>query len=300
MTQEFERKTLNGWLMLPALIVATLADGYGGIRIIMAIERSGGHATAAHVVGLVALIIGLCVLITLMAGFFTLEPNRAAVLLLFGRYQGTTREAGFHWANPFYTKTKLSLRTRNFNTETLKVNDHRGNPIEIAAVVVWRVENTAQAVFEVDDYEDYVRVQSESAVRHLASIYPYDTNQDGELSLRGSIDEVSRDLLSELQTRLAKAGVVVEETRLSHLAYAPEIAGAMLRRQQAEAVVAARIRIVEGAVGMVETALERLEQHKTIILDDERKAAMVSNLLVVLCGEQAAQPVVNTGTLYAG
>ncbi len=300
MTQEFERKTLNGWLMLPILVLAITADCFGGVRVIMAINQAGGHASGLQIVSLIALIIGLCVLIVLLAGFFTLEPNRAAVLLLFGRYMGTTREPGFHWANPFYRKAKLSLRTRNFNTETLKVNDHRGNPIEIAAVVVWRVENTAHAIFEVDDYEDYVRVQSESAVRHLASIYPYDTNQEGELSLRGSIDEVSRDLLSELQTRLAKAGVVVEETRLSHLAYAPEIAGAMLRRQQAEAVVAARIRIVEGAVGMVETALERLEQHKTIILDDERKAAMVSNLLVVLCGEQAAQPVLNTGTLYAG
>ncbi len=193
----------------------------------------------------------------------------------------------------------MSLRTRNFNTDTLKVNDQRGNPTEIAAVVVWRVQNTAQATFDVDDYRDYVRIQSESALRHLASRYPYDTQVDGELSLRGSMDDVSRDLQHELQERLTRAGVVVEEARLSHLAYAPEIAGAMLRRQQAEAIVAARLRIVEGAVSMVELALERLEQKKTVELDDERKAAMVSNLLVVLCGEQAAQPVVNAGTLYS-
>ncbi|HQL53366.1 MAG TPA: SPFH domain-containing protein, partial [Phycisphaerae bacterium] len=223
----------------------------------------------------------------------------AAVILLFGAYKGTVRMSGFHWANPFFRKIKLSLRTRNFNTDTLKVNDQRGNPTEIAAVVVWRVQETAQATFDVDDYRDYVHIQSESALRHLASRYPYDTTADHELSLRGSMDEVSHGLQQELQERLIKAGVIVEEARLSHLAYAPEIAGAMLRRQQAEAIVAARLRIVEGAVGMVETALERLHEKKTVELDDERKAAMVSNLLVVLCGEQAAQPVVNAGTLYS-
>ncbi len=299
MTEEFDRKVVSGWVALPLLIAALIGDGYLFTRAVMAANQAGqpSFGTVAPIVGWV---LAAIILIVLLCGFFTLEPNRAAVLLLFGKYKGTVRDAGFHWANPFYTKTKLSLRTRNFNTDTLKVNDQRGNPIEIAAVVVWRVTNTACAVFEVDDYEDYVRVQSESAVRHLATIYPYDTTRDGELSLRGSIDEVSKALQEELQQRLSKAGVVVEEARLSHLAYAPEIAGAMLRRQQAEAVVAARIRIVEGAVGMVETALERLEKHHTIQLDEERKAAMVSNLLVVLCGEQAAQPVVNTGTLYAG
>ena len=234
----------------------------------------------------------------LWCGFFTLQPNEAAVLLLFGAYKGTARQAGFHWANPLYNKRKISLRVRNFNTEKLKVNDQRGNPTDIASVVVWRVQDTAQAIFDVDDYKDYVRIQSEAALRHLASRFPYDTGAEHEISLRGSMDEVSKTLREELQERLTKAGVIVEEARLSHLAYAPEIAGAMLRRQQAEAIVAARLRIVEGAVGMVELALEKLEEKKTVKLDDERKAAMVSNLLVVLCGEQAAQPVVNAGTLY--
>jgi regulator of protease activity HflC (stomatin/prohibitin superfamily) len=233
-----------------------------------------------------------------MCGFFTLQPNQAGVQLLLGRYKGTSRAEGFQWVNPFIDVRKISLRTRNFTTDTIKVNDKRGNPIDIAAVVVWRVESTAQAVFDVDDFENYVHVQSEAAVRHLASEYPYDTNEEGELSLRGSMDEVSAALTGELQERLGKAGVIVEEARLSHLAYASEIAGAMLRRQQAEAIVAARTRIVEGAVGMVEMALEHLERKNTVQLDDERKAAMVSNLLVVLCGEQAAQPVVNAGTLY--
>jgi len=244
-------------------------------------------------------ILAIVLMVFISPGFLVLNPNESAVLILFGDYKGTVRDAGFHWANPFYQKEKISLRTRNFNTDTLKVNDQRGNPTEIAAVVVWRVENTAQASFDVDDYKDYVHIQSESALRYLASHYPYDTTEEHELSLRGSMDEVSHALQRELQERLAKAGVIVEEARLSHLAYAPEIAGAMLRRQQAEAIVAARLRIVEGAVGMVETALERLEEKKTIELDDERKAAMISNLRVVLCGEQAAQPVVNTGTLYS-
>ena len=208
------------------------------------------------------------------------------------------RDEGLQWANPFFRKRKISLRARNLNGEKLKVNDERGNPIEIAVVVVWRVEDTAEACFDVDDYEHYVSTQSESAVRHLASGYPYDSPTDDELSLRGRTDEVSQALQVQLQERLATAGVRVDEARLSHLAYAPEIAGVMLRRQQAEAVIAARLRIVEGAVGMVEIALQRLEQHGTVKLDEERKAAMVSNLLVVLCGEQAAQPVVNAGSLY--
>jgi regulator of protease activity HflC (stomatin/prohibitin superfamily) len=284
--------------MLPVLIVLTLLDGYLMYRFIAHVGRMAPEVSTGGVWGIVLTALGLILLIILYCGFFTLQPNVSAVLILFGAYEGTVRQPGFHWANPFYTKLKVSLRVRNFNTDTLKVNDARGNPTEIAAVVVWRVQNTAQASFDVDDYKDYVHIQSESALRYLASRYPYDTTHDDELSLRGSMDEVSHGLQVELQDRLNKAGVIVEEARLSHLAYAPEIAGAMLRRQQAEAIVAARLRIVEGAVGMVETALEQLEAKKTVDLDDERKASMISNLLVVLCGEQAAQPVVNTGTLY--
>lgn len=298
MSAEYLRRTVNGWGMLGFLLLATL--GLAALLVYATVEaaKAPRELYASAVALLVAYVLGLGVVAILWAGFFTLQPNEGAVLLLFGAYRGTSRRDGLQWANPFYKKLKISLRARNLNGDKLKVNDQRGNPIEIAAVVVWRVQDTAQAFFDVDRYENYVSVQSESAVRHLASKYPYDSSADHELSLRGSMDEVSRDLQGELQERLSKAGVVVEEARLSHLAYAPEIAGAMLRRQQAEAVVAARTRIVEGAVGMVETALQQLEQHKTVELDDERKAAMVSNLLVVLCGEQAAQPVVNTGTLY--
>jgi len=231
-------------------------------------------------------------------GFFTLQPNQAAVLLLFGDYRGTCRDCGLRWANPLFSVKKISLRARNLNGEKLKVNDKRGNPIEIAAVVVWHVKDTAQAVFDVDDYEDYVKIQSESAVRHLASRFAYDTNEEETLSLRANLDEVSHELQRELTERFEKAGVQVDEARLSHLAYAPEIAGAMLRRQQAEAIVAARQRVVDGAVGMVEMALSKLAEHKTVELDEERKASMVSNLLVVLCGEREASPVINTGTLY--
>ena len=300
MTSEFQRRTISGWVMLVVLFVATIADGYGLVQFARAADAAGQAATPVGLIGgIVSTVLALVVLIIFWAGFFTLQPNMAAVLVLFGAYKGTVRQPGFHWACPFYAKHKLSLRTRNFNSEKLKVNDQRGNPTEIAAIVVWRVQNTAQAVFEIDDYNSYVHIQSEAAVRHLASRYPYDTTADNELSLRGSMDEVSHALQAELEERLNKAGVVVEEARLSHLAYAPEIAGAMLRRQQAEAIIAARKRIVEGAVGMVEMALEKLEEKKIVLLDDERKAAMVSNLLVVLCGEQAAQPVVNVGTLYS-
>jgi len=231
-------------------------------------------------------------------GFFTLQPNEAAVLILFGSYKGTVRASGFYWMNPFMKKMKVSLRSRNLNGDKLKVNDKRGNPIEIAAVVVWRVKDTAQAVFDVDEYEHYVAVQSESAVRHLASGYNYDHAEGGEISLRSSTDAVSEALQVELQERLGKAGVEVEEARLTHLAYAPEIAQAMLRRQQAEAIIAARQKIVQGAVGMVEMALNELETAEVVELDQERKASMVSNLLVVLCGESEVHPVVNTGTLY--
>jgi regulator of protease activity HflC (stomatin/prohibitin superfamily) len=232
-------------------------------------------------------------------GFYTLQPNQAAVLVLFGRYVGTDRMSGFRWANPLLHKIKVSLRARNLNMQTIKVNDQRGNPIEIAAVVVWRVENTAQATFDVDNFEHYVSVQSEAALRHLASGYPYDTTDEHTLSLRGSMDEVSQALTRELQERVLRAGVKIEEARLSHLAYAPEIAGAMLQRQQAEAIVAARTRIVEGAVGIVEMALAKLQSHELVRLDEERKAAMVNNLLVVLCGDKTAHPVVHAGTLYS-
>lgn len=297
--REMTRGTLSGWIMLPVLLAAILADGYVVYRIAQAVAAMPrGVVPVAEIWGFIGCGLALLVIIILLCGFFTLQPKEAAVLLLFGAYKGTVRQSGFHWANPFFHKIKVSLRTRNFNTDKLKVNDQRGNPTEIAAVVVWRVQDTAQACFDVDDYKDYVHIQSESALRYLASRYPYDTTEENELSLRGSMDEVSHGLQQELQERLHKAGVVVEEARLSHLAYAPEIAGAMLRRQQAEAIIAARRRIVEGAVSMVEMALEELEAKKTVELDEERKAAMISNLLVVLCGEQAAQPVVNAGTLY--
>ncbi len=300
MTRESVRTVLSGWLMLPVLLAASIADGYAIYRTIGWMKHApAGEASGLAVAALIALCLLGLTLFVLWCGLFTLQPNEAAVLLLFGAYKGTVRVPGFHWANPFYHKIKVSLRTRNFNTDKLKVNDQRGNPTEIAAVVVWRVEDTAHACFEVDDYKDYVHIQSESALRHLASRYPYDAEGDSELSLRGSMDEVSAALREELQARLNRAGVVVEEARLSHLAYAPEIAGVMLRRQQAEALIAARKRLVEGAVGMVQMALDQLAAHKTVELDEERKATMVSNLLVVLCGEQAAQPVVNTGTLYA-
>lgn len=231
-------------------------------------------------------------------GFFTLQPNEAAVLVLFGEYKGTARESGFFWANPFYERRKISLRARNFQSEKAKVNDKRGNPIEIAAVVVWRVADTAQAVFDVDDYENFIEVQSETAVRHLANEYCYDHGEHDELTLLSGGAEVAETLTKELQARLIKAGVEVDEARVTHLAYAPEIAGAMLRRQQAEAVIAARQKIVTGAVSMVEMALNQLQDKQVLHLDEERKAAMVSNLLVVLCGERDATPVVNAGTLY--
>jgi regulator of protease activity HflC (stomatin/prohibitin superfamily) len=263
-------------------------------------------SVAAFVFGVIysilSLIIGgsivLVAWVVMLSGFFTLQPNEAAVIILFGAYKGTVKTSGWHWANPFYTKKKISLRQRNLNGEKLKVNDEMGNPIEIATVIVWRVDNTAEAVFDVENYIDYVGTQSESALRHLAGLYPYDSNDEKQLSLRGSADEVSEALKAELQIRLSKAGVVVEEARLSHLAYAPEIAAAMLQRQQASAIIAARSKIVEGAVGMVEMALRMLNENGIVELDEERKAAMVSNLLVVLCGERSTQPVINAGTLH--
>lgn len=239
------------------------------------------------------------------AGFFTLQPNEAALLSFFGPYIGTVRKDGFYWVNPFYSKRKISLRARNLEGAKLKVNDKRGNPIEIGVVVVWRVENTAAAVFDVQAYEEYVQIQSESAVRHLAGAYAYDHGSGddadkNELTLRDSTEEVSATLLQELRERLHKAGVEVEEARITHLAYAPEIASVMLRRQQAEAIIAARQKIVHGAVSMVEMALRELSEKEIVELDAERKAAMVNNLLVILCGEAEARPVVNAGTLYGG
>jgi regulator of protease activity HflC (stomatin/prohibitin superfamily) len=231
-------------------------------------------------------------------GFFVVQPNYAQVVQLFGRYVGSAKEAGLWWANPLFTKRRVSLRVRNFETAKLKVNDHASNPIEIAAVVVWQVVDTAEAVFEVDDYDNYVHVQSESALRGLANQYPYDAHEEGQMALASHTAEVAEKLKGEIQERLAKAGVRVLEARISHLAYAPEIASVMLRRQQASAIIAARRKIVDGAVGMVEQALAQLSEKQIVNLDEERKAAMVSNLLVVLCSEQGTQPVVNTGSLY--
>jgi hypothetical protein len=295
--QNFNRErpvsALSGWLFLClnlalfALAVGLIFTGAAGAK--------HGEGNVLSILGGVGLFVVSCIA---AGGFFTLQPNEAAVLILFGSYQGTVRDSGFFWTNPFNKKLRLSLRARNLNGEKLKVNDKRGNPIEIAVVVVWRVCDTAQAVFDVDNYDSYVRVQSESAVRHLASGYAYDDGEHNELTLRGGGDEVSAALARELQERLARAGVEVQEARLTHLAYAPEIAQAMLRRQQAEAVIAARQKIVHGAVSMVEMALNELSEKKVVQLDEERRAAMVSNLLVVLCGEAEAQPVINTGTLY--
>ena len=238
------------------------------------------------------------VLVFCLRGLLVVQPNHGAVCQLFGRYVGTVRASGLRWVNPFYSRKHLSLRVRNFETNKLKVNDLDGNPIEIGAIVVWKVIDTASAVFQVDDYENYVKVQSESAVRNLATAYSYDSHDETKMSLRSHTGEVAEHLKQEVSERLAVAGVEVVEARLSHLAYAPEIAAAMLQRQQASAIVAARTKIVEGAVGMVEMALDQLSAKQVVHLDEERKAAMVSNLLVVLCGERAAQPVVNTGTIY--
>ena len=240
------------------------------------------------------------VLLICLGGFFTVAPNEGKVLQFFGRYVGTVRDAGPRWANPFYSKRGVSLRVRNFESSKLKVNDLDGNPIEIAAVVVWQVVDTAEALFQVNDYEDFVHIQSESALRAMATSYPYDSHDTGALSLRSHGKEISDHLQKEIQERLASAGVKVVEARITHLAFAPEIAQAMLQRQQASAIIAARTRIVEGAVSMVQMALDQLKSRGVVDLDEERKAAMVSNLLVVLCGERGTQPIVNTGTLYTG
>jgi hypothetical protein len=290
---ERSARTLNGWLML--VIALALLLGGAGLIIHAAIQSTReGFPLGEFLAG-----VGAVVVFGFLApGFFTLQPNEGCVLILFGAYQGTERTDGFHWTNPFNRKEKISLRARNLNGDKLKVNDKRGNPIEIAAVVVWRVQDTAQASFDVDDYDSYVRIHSESAVRHLASAYAYDHGEENEVTLQGGREEIAGALRKELQERLQRAGVVVEEARLTHLAYAPEIASVMLRRQQAEAVIAARQKIVHGAVSMVDMALRELADKSVVQLDEERKAAMVSNLLVVLCGEAEVHPVVNTGTLY--
>jgi len=288
MIRERERQTTSGLLML-VVFLSMVAIALAGLVRAARADDGGTVAVAVIVIALSGL--GL-------AGLFTVAPNEGRVLQLFGAYRGTAREEGLRWANPFYSKKRISLRVRNFESARLKVNDTDGNPIEIAAVVVWKVVDTAEAVFEVDDYENYVKVQSEAAVRNLATRYPYDAHEDGHLSLRGSTDEVAKQLKAEIQDRLSKAGVEAIEARISHLAYASEIAAAMLRRQQAGAIIAARQKIVEGAVGMVDMALDLLSKSDRVRLDEERKAAMVSNLLVVLCADREAQPVVNTGTLY--
>lgn len=310
-TREITRRAINGWPMLAfnfALILGGFAAFVVGFRLAAPFLMIGGFIS--------------------LFGHFTLQPNEARVLILFGDYHGTARESGFFWANPFYARIRsrvpvqggtsaahkhgageataqhralsatISLRVRNFISDKLKVNDKRGNPVEIAAVVVWRVADTARAAFDVDDYESYVQIQSESAIRHIASLYSYDHSEEDEPTLRDSADEVATALQRELQVRLEKAGLTVDEARLTHLAYAPEIAQAMLRRQQAEAVIAARQKIVHGAVSMVDMALRELSSKGVVQLDEERKAAMVSNLLVVLCAESEVTPVVNTGTLY--
>jgi regulator of protease activity HflC (stomatin/prohibitin superfamily) len=253
---------------------------------------------AQEPLAIVGTTIGLVVAVFLLFGLFMVNPNEGKVLQLFGAYAGTAKLQGLRWANPFYTKKSVSLRIRNFESSHLKVNDLEGNPVEIAAVVVWKVVETAEAIFEVDDYENYVHVQSEAAVRNLATSYPYDAHTDDEVSLRGNTAAVAEHMKKEIQERLLKAGVDLIEARISHLAYAPEIAAAMLQRQQAGAIIAARQRIVEGAVGMVEMALDGLSKKSILTLDEDRKAAMVSNLLVVLCGDRSTQPVINTGTIY--
>jgi len=276
---------------LPAigLSVVTLAGAIGALVTAVQTEQPGFGVLAAA---------GVVAAILIAAGIFVVNPNEAKVLTLFGRYAGSIKEEGIWFANPFAVKRKVSLRVRNFETTKLKVNDNHSNPIEIGAVVVWQVVDSAEALFEVDDFENFVKVQSESALRSLASTYPYDAHQSGEFSLSGSPEEVSKTLQLHIDERLAKAGVHVVDARISHLAYSPEIAQAMLQRQQASAIIAARQKIVEGAVGMVENALELLSKRGIVHLDDERKASMVSNLLVVLCSERSTQPVVNTGTLY--
>jgi regulator of protease activity HflC (stomatin/prohibitin superfamily) len=315
--KEKSYRPLSGWLPLPLSAALLVGGPWYTVVSLHALSMAEGSPWAI-VGGVLAIIAGVVSLV----GYMAITPNDSRVLLLFGEYKGSVRDSGFFWVNPFLTKRKLSLRVRNFETGSIntpekkdaagkvvqerartlgrpsKVNDRDGNPIEISAVVVWRVVNTVEALFEVDDYEDFVAVQSEAALRSMASRHPYDS-EDHNVSLRGNTTEISEQLKADIQERLDTAGVEVLEARISHLAYAPEIAAAMLQRQQAQAIVAARTKIVEGAVGMVQMALDHLARDKVVELDDERRAAMVSNLLVVLCSDRHTQPVVNTGTLYS-
>ena len=288
MFRERVARTLPGGFMLAVFVIlagAALVFGISSFRM--------GHLLFGIASAVVLVLSSTC-----LFGLFVVNPNEAKIAQLFGDYIGTVRSPGFHWMNPFALRRPVSMRIRNFESAKLKVNDHTGNPIEIAAVVVWKVVDSAEAVFEVDDYKNFVQVQSEAALRNLSTSYAYDAHIEGEISLRSHTAEIAEQLKVEIQERLSKAGVEVLEARISHLAYAPEIASAMLQRQQARAIVAARTRIVEGAVGMVEMALEELSKKGVVELDEERKAAMVSNLLVVLCSDRHVQPVVNTGTLY--
>ena len=280
-------------------IPASTQSGYGMVVVLLILQIGLGVGVALMPPLIkVALILTSVLVFICWFGLYLVNPNEGVVLQLFGKYVGTCKNTGLRWANPLYSKKKVSLRVRNFESSQLKVNDLAGNPIEIAAVIVWKVVDTAEAIFEVDDYEEFVAIQSEAAIRNMATSYAYDDHGSSEITLRGDGEAIADILRKEVQNRLEKAGVEVMEARISHLAYAPEIASAMLQRQQASAIVAARQQIVDGAVGMVELALEKLQENNVVELDEERKAAMVSNLLVVLCGDKAAQPVVNTGTLY--
>ena len=289
MIQEKSRQVSSGYVMLVVLAVAQIAFAYGIYKSAVAIVIGG-------IIGF-----GLATVVTAIfwAGFFMVHPNEAKVLQLFGKYAGTVHDSGLKWANPFYAKTAVSTRVRNFESGKLKVNDSQGSPIEIAAVVVWKVFDTAEALFEVDDFEEFVQIQSESALRNLSTTYPYEPHEGEGTALRSHPAEIAQALRKEIQDRLETAGVTVIEARISHLAYSPEIANAMLRRQQASAIIAARQQLVAGAVGMVEMALDELKKGGIVELDEERKASMVSNLLVVLCGEESAKPVVNAGSLYS-
>jgi regulator of protease activity HflC (stomatin/prohibitin superfamily) len=288
-TSERPASTYSGYLMLIVLLLAIAAD----VLAIGSLPKGAGGTLNVAVI-----VVATIVFILVMPGFYMLQPNQAAAITLFGEYRGTDRTTGLRWTWPWMAKKKVSVRANNFISEKIKVNDLRGNPIDIAAQIMWRVVDTAQALFDVDDYKQFVRVQVEAAIRAIGSRYPYDDFAHKEVTLRGNHDEVGDELREELQERLAVAGITVDESAFTYLAYATEIAGAMLRRQQAQAVVAARQTLVEGAVGMVEMALASLSEKKVVELDDERRAAMVSNLMVVLCGERDTQPVVNTGTLY--
>ena len=289
--------SMNGYAMVAIAIVLVV------VAVARFLSINDGMDVAAALLGHV-LAGALCIIagVLVAVGLYTLQPNEAAIVTLFGHYSGTDRAEGLRWTNPFTVKRRISLRARNLNSPALKVNDKRGNPVEIGAVIIWRVEDTAKARFEVDDVDLYVKLQSEAALRHVASLYAYDeadSDDAGEITLRGGLDDVALALKNELSARFASAGVAVTDARLTHLAYAPEIAQVMLRRQQAEAVISARHKIVQGAVAMVEAALTALSERNVVTLDDERKAAMVSNLLVVLCGDKDTQPIINTGTLYS-